>query len=439
MKSQNSSQSLAKQTRRAFLRSSSALIALPFLESIGAKAFAATPKVATAAKRMMFLSFGWGPTKESWYPDINTAGADYSLPAGLKGLSRHQKDITIIQNLTNQFSTEAHWGSTFYLTGANRYGEPGQSFHNSISADQVAAEVLGKETRFTSIQLGCENAEDSGHGPGLSLGWNAQGKPMAGMNTPVTAFHKLFADDQTPLEQRQAMLQQKRSVLDTVMENARSMNRDLSNTDTDKIDEYFQSIRDIEVRLAKEEQWLDVPKRHPNEPLKEPTGEIIGYEEVKLMYDIMVAAMQVDATRVMTYRQPVDTFIRSLGATITGHNMSHYTNGARRSVAEMRDENQTELFAYLIDKLKASKEPDGSSLFDNVSLSYGSNIESIHYLKNCPTIITGGGAGVKHGRHLVMKDEKTPLCNLWLSLLQGTGIKAESHGDSNGVIEELFV
>ena len=156
------------------------------------------------------------------------------------------------------------------------------------------------------------------------------------------------------------------------------------------------------------------------------------------MYDIMVAAMQVDATRVLTYRQPVDSFIRSLGATITGHNMSHYTNGTRRSVAEMRDEKQTELLAYLIDKLKASKEPDGSSLFDNVSLSYGSNIESIHYLKNCPAIITGGGAGVKHGRHLVMKDEKTPLCNLWLSLLQGTGIKADSHGDSNGVIEELF-
>ena len=156
------------------------------------------------------------------------------------------------------------------------------------------------------------------------------------------------------------------------------------------------------------------------------------------MYDIMIAAMQVDATRVMTYRQPVDTFIRSLGASISGHNMSHYTNGSRLSVSEMRDEKQTELFAHLIDKLKTTKESDGNSLFDNISLSYGSNIESIHYLKNCPTIITGGGAGVNHGRHLVMEDSKTPLSNLWLSLLQGTGIKAESHGDSDGVIEELF-
>ena len=88
--------------------------------------------------------------------------------------------------------------------------------------------------------------------------------------------------------------------------------------------------------------------------------------------------------------------------------------------------------------LKASKEPDGSSLFDHVSLTFGSNINSIHYLNNCPTLITGGGAGVKHGRHLVMDDPKTPLCNLWLSLLRGSGIEVESHGDSTGVIEGLM-
>ncbi len=425
-------------TRRSFLRSSTALVALPFLESLGAKAFAKAAPLAAAPKRMVFLGFGWGVTKESWYPDINTTGTNYVLPKGLQGLQRHKKDITIIQNLTNQFSNEAHWGSTFYLTGANRYAEPGQSFYNSISADQVAAKTLGKETRFTSIQLGCEKAEDSGHGPGLSMSWNQQGKPIAGLNTPVAAYHKLFSDSDTPLEQRQAMLKQKRSVLDTVLENAGSMNGKLSKTDTDKLDEYFQSIREIEVRLSKEEQWLDVPKKQPTDSINEPQGDIEGYEEVKLMYDIMIAAMQVDATRVMTYRQPVDTFIRSLGATITGHNMSHYTNGSRLSVSEMRDEKQTELFAYFIDRLKASKEADGTSLFDSVTLSYGSNIESIHYLKNCPTILTGGGAGINHGRHLVMDDPKTPLCNLWLSLLQGNGISVDAHGDSNGTIKELW-
>jgi hypothetical protein len=104
----------------------------------------------------------------------------------------------------------------------------------------------------------------------------------------------------------------------------------------------------------------------------------------------------------------------------------------------MRDLKQSELLAGFFDKLKASKEPDGSSLFDHVSLSYGSNIQSIHYLDNCPTLITGGGAGIQHGRHLVMPDSKTPLCNLWLTLLQGCGINTDSHGDSTGVIRELI-
>ena len=408
------------------------------MESFGFRRFASAAPVAARPKRMVFLGMGWGVTQETWYPDPKVVGADYELPPGLQPLKRHKKDLTIIQNLANQFNNEAHWGSTFYLTGANRYAEPGQSFHNTISADQVAAEQFGAETRFTSIQLGCKGAENDGHGPGLSMAWNRQGKPIAGLNNPLTAFHQLFAEDNTPLEQRQAMLMQRRSVLDAVMDDAKSVKRGLSATDVDKVDEYLQSIRDIESRIAKEEQWLDVPKKFPEKAVKEPKGKIEGFEEVKLMYDLMLAAMQVDATRVITYRQPVTSFISSLGATITGHNMSHYTAGARREVSEMRDQKNAELLAYFIDGLKASKEPDGSSLYDHVALSFGSNIHSIHYLTNCPTILTGGGAGVKHGRHLVMPDAKTPLCNLWLSLLQGVGVNVDSHGDSTGTIKELF-
>jgi len=387
---------------------------------------------------MIFLGMGFGVTRETWFPDVNTTGADYDLPAGLKPLQKHKDDITIIQNLSNQFTNDAHWGSTFWLTGANRYGEPGQSFNNSISADQVAAEEFGKETRFSSIQLGAEDSANSGHGPGLSLSWNRQGKPMAGLDNPVVAFHKMFADDNTPLEERQAMLKQKRSVLDTVTENAKSVGRGLTKTDTDKLDEYLQSIRDIETRLSKEEQWLDVPKVQPKDPIKEPKEGMTGVEEVKMMYDLMIAAMQVDATRVMTYRQPVQSFIDSLGATISAHNMSHYSPGARQEVSEARDKKHAELLAHFIDRLKASKEPDGSSLFDHVSLTFGSNINSIHYLTNCPTLVTGGGAGVQHGRHLVMDEPKTPLCNLWLSLLRGSGIEVESHGDSTGIIDGLM-
>ena len=414
------------------------MVALPSLESLGFRRFARAAEAAAPPKRMVFLGFGWGVTRESWYPDRQQTGKKYELPAGLKPLERHKSDFTVIQNLQHQFSTEAHWGSTFWLTGANRYGVPGQSFHNTISADQVAAEKFGGQTRFTSLQLGCENGEASGHGPGLSLAWNRQGKPVAALNNPVAAYHRLFSDDKTPLEVRQASLKNQQSVLDTVLEDARGVAQGLSRRDTDKLDEYFQSIRDIETRLSKEEQWLDVPKKKPTDPLDEPEGDIAGYEEIKVMYDLMIAAMQVDASRVLTYRQPADPLLKSLGVTFTGHNVSHYAPGPRMEASQLRDRKQSELLAYLIDKLKASKEPDGSTLFDNVSLAYGSNIQSIHYLTNCPTLVTGGAASIKLGQHVVLPDEKTPLCNLWLTLLQGVGINIQSHGDSTGVVRELI-
>jgi hypothetical protein len=424
-------------TRRQFLRSSTALIALPALESLGFRAFS-SPKVSAPPRRMVFLGFGWGVTKETWFPDRSKTGEAWELPAGLKPLARHYKDITVVQNLSNKFTTEAHWGSTFWLTGANRYGEPGQSFHNSVSVDQVAAEVFGKDTRFASLQLSCENGEESGHGPGLSLAWDKHGKPVSGFNNPVVAFHRLFSEETVPLAQRQALLKQKRSVLDTVLEDADGVARGLNKEDADKLAEYLQSIRDIEVRLAKDEQWLDKPKPRPGDDLRAPAGEVAGFEEIKLVYAMIAAALQADVTRVATYRQPVSSLLKSLKIPFSGHNMSHYGPGPRMEASQLRDAKQAELLAGLIDKLKSVREADGSTLFERTTLAYGSNIQSIHYLDNCPTLITGGGSGVKLGRHLVLPDPKTPLCNLWLTLLRGNGLEVASHGDSTGVISELI-
>ncbi|MDH4452351.1 MAG: DUF1552 domain-containing protein [Verrucomicrobiota bacterium] len=420
-------------TRRHFLRTTGTLIALPALESTGFKAFA-TPKVATPPKRMVFLGFGWGVTNETWFPDAKKTGSAWELSEGLRPLARHQKDITVVQGCANKFANEAHWGSTFWLTGANRYAEPGQSFHNSISADQVAAAHLGKETRFASIQLNTPDVANSGHGPGLSMAWDPRGKPMAGLENPVAVFHRLFSDDTTPLSERQAMLAQKRSVLDVVLEDAKRVQNGLTKTDIDKLDEYYQSIRDIEVRLGKDEQWLSVPKSKP--PVAEPKLGLAGEEEIKVMYDLIVAALQTDSTRVLTYRQPVGTLLQSLGTKVAPHDMSHYSPGDRMAASQKRDTTQSELLAGLIDKLKATKEADGTTLFDHVALAYGSNIRTIHYLDNCPTVLTGGAANLKLGHHLLLSKD-TPLCNVWLTMLHGLGIKAERHGDSTGVVKEL--
>jgi hypothetical protein len=424
--------------RRQFLRSSTALIALPFLESVGFRRFASAAAPATPPKRLVFLGFGWGITQESWYPDITKPGADYILPDGLKPLARHKSDFSIVQGLWNKYSNLGHAGSTMWLTGANRYAEPGQNFHNSISADQVAAAKLGLDTRFASIQLnGAENAEASGHGPGLSMAWDVSGKPVAGQNGPLSAYHRLFAQDTTPIEQQKAMLAQRRSVLDTVLENARDLQRGLGKTDTAKLDEYFQGIRDIETRLSKDEQWLGVPQ--PKTDLAEPKPTLAGREEIAVMYDLIIAAMQTDSTRVLTYRQPVSTLLTSMDIKVAPHDMSHYhsTMGEKLDASQRRDVAQSTLLAGLIDKLKATKEADGTRLFDHVALAYGSNIRSEHYLDNCPTLLTGGGAGIKLGQNIVVSKD-TPLCNAWLTLLRGIGVDAERHGDSTGVLKELI-
>lgn len=393
---------------------------------------------AAPPKRLIFLGFGWGVTESTWYPDVKQTGTDYVLPPGLQPLARHKADFTVVQGLHNKFANEGHWGSTLWLTGANRYSQPGQSFSNSVSADQVAAAELGKETRFPSLQLNGDGLLGlSGHGPGLSLAWDVRGKPVGGQNNPLEAYHRLFSADKTPLAEKQAQLARQRSVLDAVLENANDLQRRLSKNDNAKLDEYFQGVRDIETRIGRDEQWLGVPQ--PKTSLKEPKPGLSGYEEIKLMYDIMLAAMQTDASRVFTYRQPVQTLLTSVGITVHPHDMSHYhtTLGEKLEASQKRDQIQSELLSGFLDKLKAAKEPDGSSLFDHVALAYGSNLRTGHNLDNCPTVLTGGGAGIKLGRHVVVPKD-TPLCNAWLTLLRAIGVNVERHGDSTGVLNELI-
>ncbi|TLD70854.1 DUF1552 domain-containing protein [Phragmitibacter flavus] len=426
-------------SRRHFLRSNTALIALPVLQSLGFRRFAsaAATAPATPPKRLVFLGFGWGITTETWFPDINQPGPDYTLPEGLKPLARHKADFSIVQGLWNKHTHDGHAGSTWWLTGANRFEQPGQTFHNSISADQVAAAQLGLQTRFASLQLNHSEENDrSGHGPGLSMAWDISGKPVGGHKGPLEAYHRLFSSDNTPIEQQKAMLAQKRSVLDTVLENANDLKRGLSKTDTAKLDEYFQGIRDIETRLSKDEQWIGVPP--VKAPIPEPQPGLAGREEIKIMYDLMVAAMQTDSTRVLTYRQPVGSLLTSLDIKVAPHDMSHYhsTMGEKHQASQRRDLVQSELLAGFIDKLKSTAETDGTRLFDHVALAYGSNIRTEHDLDNCPTLITGGGAGLKLGHNIVVSED-TPLCNAWLTMLHGLGVKAERHGDSSGTIKEM--
>ncbi len=231
------------------------------------------------------------------------------------------------------------------------------------------------------------------------------------------------------------MLAEERSVLDSVMIEAKDMQRGLTKSDTDKLDEYFQSIRDIETRLSKAEKWMDVPKSEA--PLEAPDEALVGRSEIEMMYKLMVAALQTDNTRIITYREPGGRLLSSIGASGNPHNVSHYRAGSETEVSsKMRDKAHSELLALAGGKALATKEVDGSSLFDHVALAFGSNIRSIHYLENPPTLISGGGANLQLGQNLVL-NEGTPLNNVWLTMLQGVGVNVDRHGDSTGVVKEL--
>ncbi|MGB0373141.1 MAG: DUF1552 domain-containing protein [Opitutales bacterium] len=429
--------------RRAFLQAGGAAMALPMLESFSTSGRASGVQSISSPdgipKRLIFLAMGYGITGETWYPDTQKEGSDYTLPDSLAPLESHKADMSIIQNLYHRHSRDGHWGTTFWLTGANRYGVPGRKFHNTVSVDQVAAEKFGMHTRFTSIRLNGATRDD-GHGPGSSASWNRSGKSLSAHRSLSSLYHELFSAADLPVEQRIASLNKHKSVLDTVLEDARSLSNGLTRVDSEKLGEYFESIRQIETRIQKEAQWVNVPKKRPDS-LQTPGRNISGMEAVETAFDLMIAAMQVDASRVFTYMLPIKTLLPEItDVSIAPHSISHYGSpkSMRGEISTLRDQANARLLAGFIDRLKATKEVDGSSLFDHTTIVYGGNISVTHNLKNCPTLIAGRGAGIKLGEHFVM-DNRTPLCDLWLSILNGIGLPTDSFGDSNGMLDRIMV
>jgi hypothetical protein len=413
-------------TRRTMLRGVGASITLPLLNSLLPRAVLAESQTLTSPQRLIFLSYSWGVSKGDWFP--KETGANYQLSECLKPLARHQADFSVLSNLSNKRAKDGHWGCTTWLTSADVNATPGKQFQNTVSVDQVAARHLGLDTRFRSLEL--SGGKEDGYGPGLSLSWSEQGNPIPGENSPTGLFDRLFGAPEVPLAERKYLLHKDRSVLDAVMTDARSMNELLSKEDRGKVDEYFQSVRDIEVRLKKADEWLERPI--PKAPFPRPEGKFKTSEEIKLMYDLMVAAIQTDMTRVITYRQPVEGLFSELGYKVGGHATTHCTEKSEAYKASIaRDQKQLELVAYLIDRLKALQDPDGKSIFHNSIIAYGSGIRTNHDLRDTPTLIAGyGGGGLQQGQHYQYESHQTPLANLWCGILNHVGIESKSFADS---------
>lgn len=423
-------------SRRALLRGLGATLCLPLMESFGSPAKKIKDlQQSNPPKRLIFLSYSWGISRNDWFP--KEAGPNYQITECLKPLTRHKKDFSVLSNLSNKRATQGHWGCTTWLTSADVNATPGKQFQNTISVDQLAARSLGVETRFPSIELSSED-KGGGYGPGLSLSWSESGNSIAGETSPVALFDRLFGASEVPLEKRKYLLSKRSSVLDAILEDAKSMNRSLSKWDREKMEAYFQSIRDIELRLSKAQDWLDKPK--PAAPFDRPESKLSTTEEIRLMYDMIVAAIQSDISRVFTYRQGVEGLFADLGFKVTGHKTTHCTLDSSAYQASIaRDQRQLELLAYLMDKLKDLKDPDGSSVLDNTIITYGSGIRTNHTLRDTPTIVAGhSGGGMNQGQHYVFESNQTPLANLWLSLLNQVGVNPTSFADSDGKLSGLF-
>jgi hypothetical protein len=423
-------------TRQSFIRGGSALLSVPFLESV---AKANTPP--QPPKRIIFLGGGFGFTKDTFYPKEDGTFSEIGLTEGLSPLKRHQNDITMLANLTNLGATDPHGGSVSYLTGANVAGTPGKRFHNSISCDQLLAKHLGQNTRFPTLTLSAkevDGGQNSGHGAGLSLAWDDSGNPVPGINTPIELFFTLFANPNDSREALDARLKKKQSILDIVRLNGSSMKRTLSKGDQEKLDEYFTGVRQVEKGLERQAKWADVPK--PEAPFDTPGEGMSGEEAIHMMYDMIIIALQTDATRVVTYRQPVCDLLLGMGIKLKAHSLSHYGfSQPRVEASRQRDIKCTALFAHFLDRLKEAKDTDGSRLYDNCIVSYGTNLRSGHELKNLPAILSGGGAkGIKHGRHITLPEEDTPLANLWLTLMKQAGLEIHKFSHSTGIVSELL-
>ena len=343
----------------------------------------------------------------------------------------HLDDITMVGNLHNPNASNPHGGSVSYLSAAGK----------SISCDQLAAQTLGQSTRYTSLVLsGRENcgAQNAGHGHGSrSLAFNSSGKSLPGLVEPVELYHTLFGNGGQSRKQFDRMLAKKKSVLDVVGKNATNLRQRVGKEDNERVEQYFDSLRTIEQGLQRQAEWFDTPK--PEAPFGEPARGLNGEQEIKLMYDMIVLALQTDSTRVVSYRLPVTSLLDSLELNITAHALSHYrVSKDKQAKSEVRDQKCMELFAYFIDRLKSTKDVDGSRLFDNCIVSYGTNLRSGHELRGLPALLTGGGApDIRHGRHLML-GQYTRLSNYWLTLLQQADLDVQQFSDSTGTIDELL-
>jgi hypothetical protein len=440
-------------SRRAMLQGLGASLALPLLDAM-IPAMAATRL--TAAKPAVRLGFVYVPNgiiQKAWLP--TATGTDFEFLPTMKPLEPFREQTLVLSNLMQRggralgdgAGDHARAGAT-WLTGVHPKKTEGSDIAAGISADQIAAQHLGKITQLGSLEIGLEEPTLAG---GCDSGYSCAYTNTVSWRTPITpnpvevnpraVFERLFGDgDSTDTASRLKRMHEDRSILDFVREDVARLKPGLGARDKGKLDEYLEGIRDIERRIQKAEEQSATLKL----PVMErPTSIPDEFEaHAQLMSDLMVIAFQTDMTRVVTFmmaREGSNRSYRSIGVSDGHHSVTHHQNDPDKIAKTQKiDELHVKTFAYLVEKMKSTQDGDGT-LLDHSMLLYGSSISdgNAHTHHDLPLVLVGGGAGqVKGGRHLRYAPE-TPMNNLLLTMLDKAGVPAETLGDATGKIDQL--
>ncbi|MEM0969020.1 MAG: DUF1552 domain-containing protein [Verrucomicrobiota bacterium] len=443
--------------RRQLLRGLGAGIALPTLEAfLPSQAMAANGRpLATTESgmplRTAFLYKPNGVNVSKWVP--KGVGRDYQLNKTHEPYAKFKKDFHLISKLEHENGTAGRDGggdharaNATFLTGARPYKTAGADIRLGISIDQVIANHVGDATRFSSLELSCDGVRksgicDSGYSCAyqFNLSWRSDSTPMTPEANPRQVFERLFGAGTKEERRRSYEMRnhQQQSILDFVMEDAQALNRKLGRNDQLKLDEYLTGVREIERRIEKAQKF-----GLPEDPgIPAPTGIPDTHREhVRLMMDMLVLAFETDSTRVASFLLSHDGSNRSfreIGVPDGHHTLSHH-RGKAESLQKLAkiDYFYSEQFAYFLEQMSRRKDVDGSSLLHNSMIVWGSGLQDPdrHRHSDLPLILAGHAGGkLKRGLHTHLGQD-TPMCNLFLSMLDVVGIQEKQFGDSTGRI-----
>jgi hypothetical protein len=448
-----------KITRRTVLRGLGVSMALPWLEAMGGGspfASAETGAAASAApKRMGFVFVPNGMNMDHFTPA--TVGPLGELPPTLQPLAKMKDELLVLTNLAQNNARALGDGpgdharaSAAFLTGAHPHKTAGKDIRVGISVDQFAAQRIGKQTPFPSLELSCDRSRlvgncDSGYSCAYvsNISWRNETTPVPAEVDPGAVFERLFgsADVRQNAAARAERLATRRSILDFVRDDTHRLQRQLGTADQRKLDEFQHAIREIELRV--QQASLD-ERKQPTPDYQKPDGVPPAYaEHIRLMFDMMLLAWQMDLTRITSFmiaRAGSNRSFADIGVSDGHHYLSHHGRDAKKIDAIRKiDKFHMEQFAWFLQRLADTPDTDGKSLLENSMIMLGSGISdgNRHNHNELPVILAGRGGGtIRPGRHLQYAPD-TPLCNLFNSMMDRCGIDSDSFGDSNGKLNDL--